>query len=329
MQLDQARCRAAALANENARRWPSSSTMLMYWPAMKATRSPSGSAMRTGASRRRQMRSMALDASVPATQPPRAALSVGHTRPRSPRPPAPLRSTSAPGRARASRRSAPPAGRGRDRPAVEHRAHAQAAAAGAAVVGQRQAGAQAGLQQGLAGARADAAAHPDARVSCSSARWPHAAAAARAAPAAPRSRRRPGPTRRPAARRTPAGRARAGTSRATARSAPSARFGRAALADHRLHDSASTSSIASTASAIGRGGCVCAFGTRCTCTHITSSATSGTPMWMKTSSENRRSLTLAGQMKLRISVPPKPGSQSSHSKLACVTNCASRSHGSM
>jgi hypothetical protein len=93
--------------------------------------------------------------------------------------------------------------------------------------------------------------------------------------------------------------------------------------------SASTSSIASSAKAIGRGGFVVAFGTRCTCTHISSSVTSGTPMWMNTSSENSRLLTWSGWMKLRISVPPKPGSQSSHSKLACVTNCASRSQGSM
>ncbi len=34
-------------------------------------------------------------------------------------------------------------------------------------------------------------------------------------------------------------------------------------------------------------------------------------------------------MKLRISVPPKVGSQSSHSKLPTITNCARRSHGSM
>ncbi len=93
--------------------------------------------------------------------------------------------------------------------------------------------------------------------------------------------------------------------------------------------SASTSSVIISASAIGRGGCVAALGTRCTWTHISSSMTSGTPMWMKTSSENRRLLTCSGRMKLRISVPPKPGIQSSHSKLPWVTYCASRSQGSM
>ena len=52
-------------------------------------------------------------------------------------------------------------------------------------------------------------------------------------------------------------------------------------------------------------------------------------MCMNDSSEKKRSLTLAGWMKLRISAPPKLGSQSSHSKLATITNCASRSQGSM
>ena len=46
--------------------------------------------------------------------------------------------------------------------------------------------------------------------------------------------------------------------------------------------------------AIGRGGCVFALGTRCTCTHISSSTSSGAPMWMNDSSENKRSLTLSG-----------------------------------
>jgi hypothetical protein len=52
-------------------------------------------------------------------------------------------------------------------------------------------------------------------------------------------------------------------------------------------------------------------------------------MWMNTSSENSRLLTCSGRMKLRLSVPPKPGSQSIHSKLAWVTNWARRSQGSM
>lgn len=49
--------------------------------------------------------------------------------------------------------------------------------------------------------------------------------------------------------------------------------------------------MANTLSAITRGGWVLALGTRCTCTYISSSVSSGTPMWMKTSSENKRSLT--------------------------------------
>ena len=47
------------------------------------------------------------------------------------------------------------------------------------------------------------------------------------------------------------------------------------------------------------------------------------------SSEKKRSPTLSGWMKLRISVPPNVGSQSTHSKLATITNCASLSQGSM
>ena len=56
--------------------------------------------------------------------------------------------------------------------------------------------------------------------------------------------------------------------------------------------SASTTSITPAAMAMGLGGCMAALGTRCTCTHIKSSVTNGTPMWMNTSSENRRSLTV-------------------------------------
>ncbi len=59
--------------------------------------------------------------------------------------------------------------------------------------------------------------------------------------------------------------------------------------------SAIASSIKLTPMAIGRGGCVFALGTRCTCTHISSSTSSGAPMWMNDSSENKRSLTLSGR----------------------------------
>ncbi len=44
--------------------------------------------------------------------------------------------------------------------------------------------------------------------------------------------------------------------------------------------------------AIGLGGVVRARGTRCTCTHISSSTTSGSPMCRNDSSEKKRSLTL-------------------------------------
>ena len=58
--------------------------------------------------------------------------------------------------------------------------------------------------------------------------------------------------------------------------------------------SASTSSVSIRLTAIGRGGCVDAFGTRCTCTHISSRIRNDTPMWMKASSEKKRSVMLAG-----------------------------------
>ena len=41
---------------------------------------------------------------------------------------------------------------------------------------------------------------------------------------------------------------------------------------------ASASKVANRLSAIDRGGCVSAFGTRCTCTHIISRKISDTPM---------------------------------------------------
>ena len=80
---------------------------------------------------------------------------------------------------------------------------------------------------------------------------------------------------------------------------------------------------------IGRGGFVLAPGTRCVCTHSSASTPSGRPMCRNDSSENRRSLTASPVMKLRISAPLNTGSQSSHSAVATVTNCAVMSHGSM
>ena len=91
----------------------------------------------------------------------------------------------------------------------------------------------------------------------------------------------------------------------------------------------STTSIRQMPIAIARGGVVLALGTRWMCTHINSRVSSGAPMCTNASSEKKRSSTLSAYMKLRTRLPPMPGSQSSHSKLATVTNCASRSHGSM
>jgi hypothetical protein len=91
----------------------------------------------------------------------------------------------------------------------------------------------------------------------------------------------------------------------------------------------STTSATVSGIAIDFGGFVFAPGTRCVWIHRSASTASGNPMWMNESSENSRSLTAPGVMKLRISVPLKIGSQSSHSAVATTTNCASRSHGSM
>ena len=79
----------------------------------------------------------------------------------------------------------------------------------------------------------------------------------------------------------------------------------------------------------GRGGVVFAPGTRCVCTHRSASTPSGKPMCRNDSSENSRSLIASGVMKLRMSAPLNAGSQSSHSAVATVTNCAVPSHGSM
>ena len=157
--------RPAGWRTRSARLAPSSSTMLMYWPATKASLSSPGSVtnrrIRSG-----DRRSIARHAALPArrTRPPASPAASVAT---------PSTSSSTSSSATAQHISAWPrariavgqrgglVGAGVDA-AVEHRAGAQAAAAGAAVVGQLEAGAQAGFEQRLAGARRRCAPAPGA-----------------------------------------------------------------------------------------------------------------------------------------------------------------------